>query len=89
MHFYARISVSLSGLYQALFVHVYVHDRAQFWTNDGHPRAHTIDSDIHTPYTIQFDLRDDSSWSECPGLLGYYVLSCRINTHKASYFAGT
>jgi len=28
MHYYVRISVSLSGLYQALFV--YVHDRAQF-----------------------------------------------------------
>jgi len=79
--------VSLSGLYQALFV--YVHDRAQFWTNDGQPRAHTIDSDIHKPYTIQFGLKDDSSSFEGPGLLGYHMLSCRINTHKASYFAGT
>jgi len=50
--------LSLSGFYQALFV--YLHDRAQFWTNDGHPRAHTIDSDIHKPYTIQFGLRDDT-----------------------------
>jgi hypothetical protein len=56
MHFYVGISVSLSELYQALFV--YVHDRAEFWTNDGNPRAHTIDSD--KPYTIQCGLRNDT-----------------------------
>lgn len=58
MHCYVRISVSVSGLYQALFV--YVHDTAQFWTNYGLPRAHTIDSDIHKPYTTQFGLTDDT-----------------------------
>ena len=47
MHFYVRIFVSPNGRHQALFV--YVHDRGQFWTNDGHPREHTIDSDIHKP----------------------------------------
>jgi hypothetical protein len=58
MHFYVGISISLSELYQALFV--YVHDWAQFWTNYGNPRAHTIDSDIHKPYTIQCGLRNDT-----------------------------
>jgi hypothetical protein len=48
----------MSGFYEALLV--YEHERAQFCTNDGHPRAHTIDSDIHKPYTIQFGLRDDA-----------------------------
>ena len=31
-----------------------------FWTNDGHSTAHTTDSDILKPHTIQFGLRDDT-----------------------------